>query len=89
MTVIVIADVQGQTAAGYDGMFQALAEPTRQATGFVLHSAYQVDGLWRVVEVWDSKAEANQFFARHVAAQLPPGVRPKRAVFELHSLITK
>jgi quinol monooxygenase YgiN len=89
MTVIVIADVHGQTAAGYDGMFQALAEPTRQAAGFVFHSAYQADGLWRVVEVWNSKAEANQFFAGHIAAHLPPGVRPKRAVFEVHSLLTK
>lgn len=88
MTVIVIAEVQGQSAAGYDGMLELLAEPVRQADGFVLHSAYEAEGIWRVVEVWRSKAEADQFFARHVASQLPPGVRPKRKVHPAHSLIT-
>ena len=88
MTVIVMADVQGQTQAGYDGMLNVLAERARQAPGFVLHSAYVVDGQWRVVEVWQSKTEADQFFAAQVAPHLPPGVRPKRSVFEAHSLVT-
>ena len=88
MTVIVVVDVQGQTEAGYDGMLQALADPIRQAEGFVLHSAYRVDGQWRVVEVWQSKADADRFFAKQIAPHLPPGVRPKRAVHEAHSLVT-
>ena len=86
MTVIVMVDVQGQTQAGYDGMLNVLAERARQ--GFVLHSAYVVEGQWRVVEVWQSKTEADQFFAAQVAPHLPPGVRPKRSVFEAHSLVT-
>jgi hypothetical protein len=86
MAVIVMAEVHGQTAAGYDGMLNVLAERLKQAQGFVLHSAYVVDGSWRVVEVWQSKAEADQFFAKQVAPHLPPGVRPKRTVFEAHSL---
>jgi hypothetical protein len=32
----------------------------------------------RVMEVWQSKAEATQFFARYVAPNLPPGIQPKR-----------
>lgn len=87
MAVIVIAEVHGQTESGYDGMLNVLADRARQAEGFLLHSAYRVDDSWRVVEVWRSKAEANQFFAREVAPNLPPGVRPKRAVHEAHSLI--
>jgi quinol monooxygenase YgiN len=89
MAVIVIAEVHGQTEAGYDGMLNVLADLARQAEGFVLHGAYRGDdGAWRVVEVWRSKAEANQFFARQVVPQLPPGVHPKRTVHELHSLVT-
>ncbi len=88
MTVIVIAEVQGQTRVGYDSMLSALKELTSKAEGFILHSAYEVDGQWRVVEVWRSKAEANQFFAKVVAPHLPPGVRPKRTMHEAHSLIT-
>jgi hypothetical protein len=88
MTVIVVAEVHGQTETGYDGMLSVLADPIRRAEGFVLHSAYCVDGKWRVVEVWRSKAKADQFFAKHVAPHLPPGVRPKRSVYETHSLLT-
>ena len=88
MPVIVTVDVPGQTQAGYDGMLEALAGLAREAEGFVLHSAYVVDGAWHVVEVWRSKDEANRFFARHVAPHLPAGVHPKRQVHEAHSLLT-
>jgi quinol monooxygenase YgiN len=87
MAVIVIAEVHGQTEAGYDGMLNALADLARKADGFVLHSAYRVDDNWRIIEVWKSKAEANQFFAKHVAPHLPPGVHPKRSIHEAHSLV--
>ncbi len=88
MTVIVSVDVHGQTEAGYDGMLAVLAERQRRADGFVLHSAYRVDGQWRVLEVWRSKEDADRFFAGQVAPHLPPGVRPKRTVHEAHSLVT-
>jgi len=88
MTVIVMAEVHGQTQAGYDGMLNVLADVARRTEGFVMHSAYQVDGHWRVLEVWRSKADADQFFAKQVAPNLPPGVRPKRSMYEAHSLVT-
>jgi hypothetical protein len=88
MTVIVIAEAHGQTEAGYDGMLNKLADVARRAEGFVLHSSFCVDGTWRVVEVWRSKTDADQFFAKQVAPNLPPGVRPKRKVYEAHSLVT-
>ena len=64
MTVIVVAEVPGQTEAGYDGMLEALADPIRRAEGFLLHSAYCVDGQWRVLEVWRSKADAARRWQR-------------------------
>jgi hypothetical protein len=88
MAVIAMVEVQGQTKEGYDGMSSVLLERVKHAPGFVMHSAYQVDGAWRVLEVWQSKAEADQFFARQVAPHLPPGVRPKRTLFETYSLVT-
>jgi hypothetical protein len=39
--------------------------------------------------VWESKADANQYFAKFVAPNLPPGIHPKRSVEELHSLLTR
>jgi hypothetical protein len=88
MAVIVMVDVHGQTQAGYDGMASVLFERARQAPGFVMHSAYVAEGQWRVIEVWQSKADADQWFAKQVAPHLPPGVRPKRTLFETHSLVT-
>jgi quinol monooxygenase YgiN len=87
MTVLVTAEVAGQTQQGHDGMLGALAGSIRAAPGFVLHTAHPVEGGWRVIEVWEKKDAANQFFATHVAPNLPSGIRPKRTVQELHSLV--
>jgi len=87
MAVLVTAEVPGQSEQGYDGMLAALESALKQAPGFVLHSAYPVEGGWRIVEVWRSKSQANEWYARAVAPNLPPGVRPKRSVQELHSLV--
>jgi hypothetical protein len=88
MAVLLTAEVSGQTQQGYDGMLQFLAESIKVAPGFILHTAHAVEGGWRVIEIWETKEAANQFFAKHVAPNLPPGVRPKRTVQELHSLVT-
>jgi quinol monooxygenase YgiN len=88
MAVLITAEVKGQTQQGYDGMLNVLAEPVRKAPGFVMHAAHPVEGGWRVIEVWESEDDANNFFAKAVAPNLPPGIRPKRSVQELHSLVT-
>ncbi|MBT2303699.1 hypothetical protein J7E70_24955 [Variovorax paradoxus] len=87
MTVLVTAEVQGQTRQGYEGMFSALSDGLKQAPGFVLHTAHPIEGGWRIIEVWQSKAEADHFFAKQVAPHLPPGIHPKRSIQELHSLL--
>ncbi len=90
MPVLVTAQVENQTEALYDGMLSLLAAQLKQAEGFVMHSAHRAadSGQWRVLEVWETKAQADKFFAWFVAPNLPPGVRPKRSVVELHSLVT-
>lgn len=87
MAVLVTAEVKGQTREGYDSMLGALGATLARAPGFVLHTAHPVEGGWRVIEVWESKADSDRFFAQHVAPNLPPGIRPKRSVQELHSLL--
>lgn len=44
MTVLVTAEVQGQTRQGYEGMFSALSDGLKQAPGFVLHAAHPIEG---------------------------------------------
>ncbi len=87
MAVIVMAEVAGQTQEKYDGMMAVLGEAIKKAPGFILHSARPSEEGWRVIELWESKDDANRFFAEHVAPNLPPGIRPKRKVEEVHSLV--
>jgi hypothetical protein len=89
MAVIVFVEVHGQTVAGYEGMVDSLADGLRHADGFVTHCAYSAEGNLRVVEIWQTKREADRFFAEHVAPNLPAGVRPKRSVHEVHGLVTR
>jgi heme-degrading monooxygenase HmoA len=89
MPILVTAQVENQTEQLYDGMLSALAPLLKRAEGFIMHSAHRsATGEWRVLEVWETKSQADQFFAKVVAPNLPPGVRPKRSVVELHSLVT-
>lgn len=87
MAVLVTAEVPGQTQQGYDGMLSMLQSPLKQAPGFILHTAYPVEGGWRIIELWESKSQSNEWYAKSVAPNLPPGVHPKRTAQELHSLV--
>jgi hypothetical protein len=90
MAVLVTAVVPGQTRQGYDEMLGGLAARLGEASGFVAHMAHPVEGDgWRVLEIWESKAESDAFFAKVVVPHLPPGVHPKRSYQELHSLVRK
>jgi quinol monooxygenase YgiN len=87
MPVLVTAEVHGQTSQGYDGMLAVLGPPLQRAPGLVLHSSHATPDGWRVIEVWESKAQSDRFFAEFVAPHLPPGIRPKRAVQPLHNVV--
>jgi hypothetical protein len=87
MAVLVIADVPGQTAEGYDGMLAALEIELKEAPGFIAHGGGpSVDG-WKTFEVWQTLGEATRFFAGYVRPLLPDGVTPKRTIVELDALV--
>ena len=87
MAVLVIADVPGQTAEGYEGMLAALETELKEAPGFIAHGAGpSVDG-WKTFEVWATLGEATRFFAGYVRPLLPEGVVPKRTIVELDALV--
>jgi heme-degrading monooxygenase HmoA len=87
MTVMIVAEVAGQSAQGYDGMLATVGDALRQAPGFIMHASHRVDAGWRIVELWASQEDATQFFANHVAPRLPDGIRPKLSFQPLHSLV--
>ena len=87
MAVLVTADGPGQTLEGYDHMLTALSPALREAKGFIAHGAAPAMDGWRVFEIWETQADAAQFFAEHIHPNLPEGVKPKRTIMELHSLV--
>lgn len=89
MAVLVIAEVEGQTLEGYDGMLAVLKPALQQAPGFIAHGAGPRAGnSWLTFEIWETPAHATAFFATHVHPNLPPGVKPKRTMTDLHALVT-
>ncbi len=87
MSVLITAEVRGQTEQGYDHMLATLAPQLKRAPGLVLHGTHATEDGWRVIEVWESKAQSDHFFATFVAPHLPPGLRPKRTVQPLHNVV--
>ena len=87
MAVLVTADVPGQTQEAYDQMLAVLGPLLRQAKGFIAHGAGPAGDLWRSFEIWESPEDATQFFARHIHPNLPAGIKPRRTMLELHSLV--
>jgi hypothetical protein len=87
MAVLVTADVPGQTQDKYDRMLDALGPALRQAKGFIAHGAGPSPDGWKTFEIWESQEDATQFFAKYVHPNLPEGVKPKRTLLELHSLM--
>jgi heme-degrading monooxygenase HmoA len=89
MAVAIIGEVPGQTKEGYEQTIRALGDLLRSAPGFIMHYGHPVDGGWRIVEVWESSKDAADWFAKHVRPNLPPNLKPKREVHELHTLIRR
>lgn len=88
MAILLTTIVKGQTAEGYDQVSTFLHKVVRKSPGFILHCSYSSEEGWVVLEVWNSKAESDKFFAENVAPNLPRGIVPKRSYQELHSIVT-
>ena len=87
MAVLITAEVPGQTKEGYEGMLAVLSPILQTAKGFIAHGAGPSGDGWRSFELWESQEDATQFFAKYIHPNLPDGVRPRRSILELHSLI--
>jgi len=87
MAVLITADVPGQTQERYEQMLEVLGPLLLQAKGFIAHGAGPVADGWRSFEIWETVEEATRFFADYIHPNLPEGIRPKRTVLTLHSLV--
>ncbi len=87
MAVLISVKVKKQTQEGYDSVLTAVRELIKQAPGFIMHCAHPVEDGWQVTEVWTSKKESDEWFAKYVVPNLPQGIHPKRSYHELHSMV--
>lgn len=89
MAVMISSTVKGQTKEGYEGVLMMVKDSIKSAPGFIMHCAFPVaeEDFWQVYEIWQSKAEADIFFAKHIAPNLPKGVYPKRSYKPLYAII--
>jgi hypothetical protein len=88
MAVLVSSKVAGQTKEGYDGVLTAVRETIKKAPGFIMQCAYPVEDGWRVTEIWESKKDADRWFAQYIVPNIPAGVHPKRSYQDLYNVIT-
>ena len=87
MAVLITAEVPGQTQEKYDQMLAVLSPLLRQSKGFIAHGAGPAPEGWRSFEIWETADDATQFFATYIHPNLPEGIKPKRALLTLHSLV--
>jgi heme-degrading monooxygenase HmoA len=88
MAVLITAEVPGQTKEGYEGVLAAVGPLLRNAKGFIAHGAAQTADGCRCFEIWETQEDATQFFAKYIHPNLQEGIKPKRSILELHTLIT-
>lgn len=89
MAVLISSKVKGQTLEGYEGGLSVVEDQIKSAPGFILQCAHPTEDGWAVMEIWDSRAEADQWFAKHVVPHLPAGIHPKRSYQELYNVLEK
>lgn len=87
MAILISTRVKGQTQEGYDGVLNAVKDAIKPAPGFIIHFAHPAEGEWHVYELWETKEDADRWFAKYVIPNLPKGIHPKRSYHDLHSVV--
>lgn len=90
MPVLMIGEVPNLTEEIYAGMIGQMTPLMRASKGFISHTGGPSPaGGWRVVEAWESEADAEQWFEENVKPNLPPGIVPSRTFHPLHTAVAK
>ena len=88
MAIGLIFEVPGVTQEQYDAASQQV-DAGGAMTGCLVHVAGPMEGGWRVIEVWESKEDADRFFRERLQPVLGrvgiPVIEPK--VFPVHTLV--
>jgi heme-degrading monooxygenase HmoA len=90
MAVLMIGEVPNLTEEVYASMVGQMMPLMRASKGFISHTGGpHPAGGWRVVEVWESEEDGENWFEQNVKPNLPPDVAPDRTYFPLHTAFTR
>jgi len=90
VAVLMIGEVSDMAEDVYAGMIGQLAPVMRASKGFIVHAGGpNPSGGWRVLEVWESEEDGDNFFNNAVKPNLPPGVEPTRTYHPLHTVVAR
>ncbi len=90
MPVLLIAEVPNLTEEVYAGMADQMMPLMRASKGFICHAGGpNPAGGWRVVEVWESEEDGQNWFKDNIKPNLPPGIVPNQTYYPLHTAVTK
>jgi hypothetical protein len=90
MPVLAIFEQPNLDEKTYSVMLEQLMPVLRSAKGFISHAGGPSPvGGTRIVEVWESEADSQQFLNEVLRPNLPPGVMPDSTYYELHAAFTR
>lgn len=90
MAVLMIGEVPQLTTEVYMGMVAQMSAAMKTHKGFIAHTGGpSPSGGMRIVEIWESEADAQAWFDANVKPNLPPEIKPDRKYFKLDNLVTK
>jgi hypothetical protein len=92
MAFIRITQPPNVTAETYDSVNKELGVDSDPPAGMLLHCAGEVDGKWQIVDVWESQAQARDFYDGRLTAAIEKviGMTPPPAPsteYELHAAV--
>ncbi len=88
MAILMTADVPGMQSETYSWMISQLRDQLRAARGFVMHAGQEIEGGWRVMEIWESEADHTAWFEGTIEPSLPEGVKPEITITTLANVVT-
>ena len=90
MPVLMIGEVPNLTEEIYGGMVGQMMPLMQASKGFIAHTGGpSPDGGWRVVEIWETEEDGQDWFDKNVKPNLPPDIVPNRTYHTLHTAFTK
>jgi hypothetical protein len=90
MPVLAIFEQPNLDDKAYASMLEQLTPVLRSAKGFMSHAGGPSPaGGTRMIEIWESEADSQNFFNENLKPILPPGAVPNSTYYVLHAAFTR